>query len=69
MTIIDGMVESIKLISLMVFVSAIGAQVWISFLDITKYFSDELEKFRPKPVQDKFSRIAVIIGVVIIFLD
>ena len=66
MSTIDATVELIKLISLMVFVSAIGAQVWIAFLDITKYFTDILEKYRPLPSQDKYSRIAVIIGVIVL---
>ncbi|QOY54256.1 hypothetical protein HUE87_10300 [Candidatus Sulfurimonas marisnigri] len=63
MTTLEAAVELLKLISLMVFISSIGAQVWIAFLDITKYFTDTLEKFRPAPSQDKYSRIAVIIGV------
>lgn len=63
---IDSIIEMIKLISLMVFVSSIGAQCWIAFLDITKFFSDKLEKFRPTQLQDKYSRIAIIIGMLII---
>ena len=66
MTIVDATIELIKLISLMIFVSSIGAQGWIAFLDITKYFTDMLEKFRPEPSQDKYSRIAVIIGVFVL---
>jgi hypothetical protein len=63
---IDSIIEMIKLISLMVFVSSIGAQCWIAFLDITKFFSDKLEKFRPTQSQDKYSRIAIIIGMLIL---
>ena len=69
MSILESAVELIKLISLMVFVSSIGAQVWIGILDITKYFTDILEKFRPEPLHDKFTRIAIIIGLVIIFVQ
>jgi len=58
---IDATLELMKLILFMVFVTAIAAQVWIAFLDITEYFTDELNKFRPKPSQDKYSRIAVIV--------
>jgi hypothetical protein len=68
MTIVDAIIELIKLISLMIFVSSIGAQGWIAFLDITKYFTNKLEKFRPKPSQDKYSRIVVIIGVFVLLL-
>lgn len=63
---IDSIIEMIKLISLMVFVSSIGAQCWIAFLDITKFFSHKLEKFRPTQSQDKYSRIAIIIGMLIL---
>lgn len=63
---IDTIIEFSKLLYLIIFVSAIGAQVWIATLDISKYFSDTLEKFRPAPSQDKYSRIAVIIGVIIL---
>lgn len=66
---IEGIIEFAKLVSLMVFVSAIGAQLWIAFLDIVNYFTKELEKFRPEPLHDKYSRIAVIIGVFILLLD
>ena len=69
MSTLDGLIELIKLISFMIFVSSIGAQGWIAFLDITKYFTDVLEKFRPEPSQDKYSRIAVIIGVFVLLLD
>ena len=66
---IDSIMEMIKLISLMVFVSSIGAQGWIAFLDIVNFFSDKLEKYRPLPSQDKYTRIAVIIGVFVILMD
>ncbi|MDA7817313.1 hypothetical protein N9A28_03925 [Sulfurimonas sp.] len=66
---IDSTIEMIKLLSLMVFVSSIGAQGWIAFLDITKYFTDILEKYRPHPSHDKFSRIAIIIGIFVLLMD
>ncbi len=66
---IESIIEFVKLLSLMVFVSAIGAQGWIAFLDIMNYFTKSLEKFRPEPSQDKYSRIAVIIGVFVIFFS
>lgn len=66
---IESTIEMIKLISFMVFVSSIGAQCWIAFLDITKYFTIKLEKYRPLPSQDKYSRIAIIIGVFIFLAD
>lgn len=53
----------------MVFVSSIGAQGWIAFLDIIKHFTSKLEEYRPKPSQDKYSRIAVIIGVFVLLMD
>ncbi|MCF6340649.1 MAG: hypothetical protein L3J10_07870 [Sulfurimonas sp.] len=66
---IDSTMEMIKLLSLMIFVSSIGAQCWIAFLDITKYFTNKLEKYRPHPSQDKYSRIAVIIGVFVLLIN
>jgi len=63
---IDEILEFIKLLSLVVFVSAMGAQAWIAFLDIYAFFSKELERFRPEPSQDKYSRIVVVIGVLIL---
>ncbi len=66
---IDSIMEMIKLLSLMIFVSSIGAQGWIAFLDITNYFTKKLEKYRPLPSQDKYSRIAVIIGVFVLLMD
>jgi len=64
---IDSTLELIKLLLFMVFVTAVATQVWIAFLDITKYFTDELDKFRPQSSQDKFSRIAII-AIGLIFL-
>ncbi len=66
---IDSVIEMIKLISLMLFVSSVGAQVWIAFLDITNYFTKKIEKYRPSSSQDKFSRIAVIVGVLVLLMD
>ena len=66
---IESIIEFVKLLSLMAFVSAIGAQGWIAFLDIINYFTKSLEKFRPEPSQDKYSRIAVIIGVFVILFS
>lgn len=66
---IESIVELIKLISIMVFVSSIGAQGWIAFLDIASFVTNKLEKFRPKPSQDKYSRIAVIVGVLVLFAN
>ncbi len=57
---IEATVELIKLLLFMVFVTAIATQVWIAFLDISEYFTKTLNKFRPQPSQDKYSRIAVI---------
>ena len=65
---IDSLIELIKLLSIMVFVSSIGAQTWIAFLDIIKFFTNILEKYRPKASQDKYSRIAVVIGVFVVFM-
>jgi len=48
------------------FVSALGAQGWIAFLDIVGVFNKDLERFRPAASQDKISRIAVIVGVFIL---
>ena len=58
---IDAILELTKLLLFMVFVSAVGTQVWIAFLDIYEYFTDSLNRFRPQPSQDKYSRIAVIV--------
>ena len=59
----DSIIELIKLISIMVFISSLGAQGWIAFLDIANFFTRKLEKYRPHPSQDKYSRIAIIIGI------
>jgi hypothetical protein len=69
MTFMEATLEMMKLISLMIFVSSIGAQGWIAFLDITKYFTNDLERFRPERAHDKYSRIAIIIGVFVLLLD
>jgi len=65
----DSVWEMIKLLSFMVFISSVGGQAWIAILDIVGHFSQSLEKFRPAPVQDKYSRIAVLIGVIIMYLS
>lgn len=64
---IDSIMEMVKLIALMIFVSSVATQGWIAFLDIIKYFTNKLEKYRPQPSQDKYSRIAIIIGVLVVF--
>jgi len=63
---INELIEFSKLVGLMMFVSALGAQGWIAFLDIVSVFTKYLEKFRPAASQDKASRIAVIIGVFVL---
>jgi len=63
---IESIIEFSKLVGLMMFVSALGAQGWIAFLDVVSLFTKFLEKFRPLPSQDRVSRIAVIIGVFIL---
>ena len=65
----DSIIQMIQLISLMIFVSSVGAQGWIAFLDITNYFTNKLEKYRPLPSQGKYSRIVVIIGVLVLLMD
>ena len=65
---IESTIEMIKLISFMVFVSSIGAQGWIAFLDVTKFFTDKLEDYRPHPSHDKYSRIAIIIGIFVLLI-
>jgi len=66
---IDSIIELVKLISIMVFISSIGAQGWIAFIDISSIVTKKLQKYRPQPSQDKYSRIAVIVGVLVIFID
>ena len=66
---IESTIEMIKLLSLMIFVSSIGAQGWIAFLDMTKYFTNKLEQYRPHPSHDKYSRFAIIIGAFILLMD
>jgi hypothetical protein len=63
---LDSIIEMIKLISLMIFVSSIGVQVWTATIDISNFFTQTLEKFRPLAVYDKYSRIAVIIGAFVV---
>ena len=58
---IDATIELFKLIFFMLFVASIATQVWIAFLDIAEYFTKKLNRFRPLPSQDKFSRIALVI--------
>jgi len=69
MTFMDATIELIKLVLFMIFVSSIGAQGWIAFLDISKYFTDDLERFRPERAHDKYSRIAIIIGIFVLLID
>ena len=66
---IDSTLEMMRLIAFMIFVSSIGAQGWIAFLDITKYFTNKLESYRPLPSQDKYTRFAIIIGVFVLLMD
>ena len=66
---LNDIIQFMKLVAFMIFVSSIGAQGWIAFLDITNYFTKDLERFRPEPAHDKFSRIAVIIGVFVLVID
>jgi len=64
----DSVLEMIKLISLMLFVSSIGVQVWTAVIDVSNFFTQTLEKFRPLAVYDKYSRIAVVIGVFVMLV-
>ena len=66
---LDEFIEFFKLVGLMMFVSALGAQGWIAFLDIVGVFTKFLEKFRPVASQDKVSRIAVIIGIFVLVAE
>lgn len=63
---IESLMEFSKLVGLMMFVSALGAQGWIAFLDLVSMFTKDLERFRPAASQEKISRMAVIIGVFIL---
>jgi len=65
----DSVFEMIKLLTFMMFVSSVGGQAWIAFLDIVGHFSKSLEKFRPAPVQDKYSRIVVVLGLIVWYLN
>jgi len=53
----------------MLFVSSVGGQAWIAFLDVVGHFSKNLERFRPAPVQDKYSRIVVFVGLIIWYVN
>lgn len=66
---IDSTIQMINLLALIVFVSSIGAQGWIAFLDIANFFTNKLERYRPRPSQDKYSRIVVIVGIFVILMD
>ena len=62
----DSIIEMARLVGFMIFVSALGAQGWIAFLDIVSIFTKDLERFRPAASQDKISRVAVIIGIFVL---
>ncbi|NCO00628.1 MAG: hypothetical protein GW906_02175 [Epsilonproteobacteria bacterium] len=66
---IDATLELLKLLLFMLFVTSLAAQVWIVFLDIAEYFTKTLNQFRPKPSQDKYSRMGLIVigGIVLAF--
>lgn len=65
----DSVFKMIELIAFMMFVSSAGGQVWIAVLDIIGHFSQRLEQYRPAPVQDKYSRIVVVIGLIVWYLN
>lgn len=65
----DSVFEMIKLLGFMLFVSSVGGQAWIAFLDIVGHFTQTLERFRPAAIQDKYSRIFVFIGLIIWYLN
>lgn len=65
----ESIIEMAKLIGMMIFISSLGAQGWIAFLDIVGLFTKYLEKFRPAPSQEKVSRVAVIIGVFVLIAN
>jgi len=65
----DSVFEMVKLLAFMVFVSSVGGQAWIAFLDIVGHFSKNLERFRPAPLQDKYSRIVLFVGVIVWYLN
>ena len=64
----DAVVKMVELIAFMVFVSSLGAQGWIAFIDIVGHFSQKLEQYRPAPSQDKYSRITIFVGLIILFV-
>jgi len=63
----ESVFEMLKYLAGMIFVSSVAAQFWIALIDITGHFSKILEKFRPAPVQDKYSRIIAVLGVIFVF--
>lgn len=65
----DSVLEMIRLIAFMLFVSSIGVQVWIAIIDVSNFFTQNLEKFRPLAVYDKYSRIAVVIGAFVLLVS
>ena len=65
----ESVIEMAKLVGMMIFISSLGAQGWIAFLDIAIVFTKFLEKFRPAPSQDKVTRVAVIIGVFVLIAN
>lgn len=65
----DSVFEMVKLLVFMIFVSSVGGQVWIAVLDIVGHFWQGLEQYRPAPVQDKYSRIVVVIGLIVWYLN
>jgi len=66
---LESINEMLQLMLLILFVSASGAQGWIAFLDIVSHFTKQLEPYRPHPSQDKYSRIAIIIGIFVLLMD
>lgn len=66
---IDSIIELIKLILFMLFVSSLGTQGWIAFLDIAGFFTKNLEKLRPLAVYDKYSRIGFVLGVFVLLVQ
>lgn len=58
---LDAAVELFKLVLFMIFVASIATQVWIAFLDVSEFFTKKLNRFRPFPSQDKYSRIFIIV--------
>ncbi|MDF1884365.1 hypothetical protein JHD49_10470 [Sulfurimonas sp. SAG-AH-194-C21] len=65
----ESVFKMIELLAFMMFVSSVGGQAWIAFLDIVGHFSQKLEQYRPAPVQDKYSRIVVVIGLIVWYIS